>query len=870
MSTTATTTSVKLHNSLVPKSYDLHVRVDLSNWKYEGTETVVLQQAADISPSNVVQLHYSPSMSIHTVTGANIVSRDEKAGVLQLELDGKPTNTHTIIFTFSQDIRAEMSGFYRARFKTSDGVEHRMAATHFEPTSARHFYICQDEPAARADFTLHVSLPSSMEGYTVLSNGPLKSREKHEETVTHHFDTTPAVPPYLTCCFVGELEYVETTVCGIPVKVYTSLGKVQNADFALKVTAFALEYFEKFFDCKYPLPKLDVIAVPDFPIGGMENWGCIACVESILLDQRKAGVNTLKRVTELICHEVSHNWFGNLVAINWWEGLWLKEGFASWCGYKAADQFEPSWKCNEDASREVVSALVSDMYENSHPVEVPIYDPAEITQIFDAISYDKGMGLVFMLEAFLGEKKWASSVAHYIKKHRYGDTKTIHLWQSLEEASGVSLTESMNSFTTQMGYPIIHVNRPSPNLIILRQETSQFVSTVTKRNTVWSVPIVLEGANGVKHRVTLTGSEPQRVELPLELANSPWINANPGGKGFFRCRYDDGGFSSLLHIYNSLSIPDRCALITDTLASIYMGNEDVERLAIFHSLLSEHESNRTIWQEYKSSMENFLSFLDDESMRKELNIGLMYTIGEMASKLLDENPSTSEERMRRAFFISAAISTALRCLPTEDACEVPSVKWALKEANAFLEGAEYSSDTITMSLSSYVRLGPNDAASRTDALWKYYTNLHDNDEVSRSILSALSWAEDPDFVESIAKRCIYDDGIRSQYGGVLFASMSSNPSLPRGYLWSLFKRHFDGVKSQWGGGTFRIQHIVEHVGSTLVGDDQARDFEAFFHKHPLPHARLAIRRAAEGIRLRSWMLAKWGGSPKLSYIFFPR
>ncbi|ORC93465.1 aminopeptidase [Trypanosoma theileri] len=870
MTATDTATSVKLHNYFTPKSYDLHVRVDLSNWKYEGTETIVLQQAAHIPPSNLIKLHYSSSMTIQTVTGATILGRDEKAGTLQLQLDGETMNTHTIQFTFSQEIRTEMNGFYRARFKTNDGVEHRMAATHFEPTSARHFYICQDEPAARADFTLHVSLPSSMEGYTVLSNGPLKLKEQHDNTVTHHFDTIPAVPPYLTSCFVGELEYVETTACGIPVKVYTSLGKVQKAAFALKVTAFALEYFEKFFDCKYPLPKLDVVAVPDFPIGGMENWGCIACVESILLEQEKTGVNTLKRVTELICHEVSHNWFGNLVAINWWEGLWLKEGFASWCGYKAAHHFEPSWKCNEDASMEVASALVSDMYENSHPVEVPICDPAEITQIFDAISYDKGMGLVFMLEAFLGEKKWASSVAHYIKKHRYGDTKTIHLWQALEEASGVPLTESMNSFTTQMGYPIIHVNRPSPNLIILRQETSQFVSATTKRNTVWSVPIVLEGANGVTHRVTLIGSEPQQVELPVELANSPWINANPGGKGFFRCRYDEEGFSSLLNVYSSLSIPDRRALIADTVASIYMGYEDVERLAIFRSLLSEHESDRSIWQEYRNSMENFIGFLEDEGLHKELNFNLMYTIGEMATKLLNENPSTAEERMRRAFFINAAISTALKCLPTKDACKVPSVEWALKQASAFLKGAEYSADTITMSLSSYVRLGPDDAASRTDALWKHYTNIHDNDEVCRSILSALCWAEDPEFVESILKRCIYDNGIRSQYGGILFASLSSNPSLPRGHVWSMFKRHFDGVDRQWGGGTFRIQNIVEHVGSTLVGEEQARDFETFFHEHPLPHARLAVRRAVEGIRLRSWMLSKWGGGPKLSYIFFPR
>ncbi|KEG14624.1 aminopeptidase [Trypanosoma grayi] len=762
-----------------------------------------------------------------------------------------------------------MRGFYRVQFKTSDGVEHRMAATHFEPTAARRFYICQDEPAARADFTLHVSVPSSMEEFTVLSNGPRKSKERQGEVVTHHFETIPAVPPYLTSCFVGELESVGTTASGIPVKVYTTLGKSHKAAFALKTTAFALEYFEKFFGCKYPLPKLDVVAVPDFPIGGMENWGCISCVESILLDEQVSSVAGLKRVAALLCHEVSHNWFGNLVAVSWWEGLWLKEGFASWCGYNAANSIEPSWQCDEDATRAVASALISDMYEHSHPVEVPIRDPAEITQIFDAISYDKGMGLVFMLEAFLGEK-WASSVAHYIQKHRYSDTQTVQLWQALEEASGVSLTEAMQSFTTQVGYPIIHVSRPKPGIVVLRQEPCQFVSTAQKKNTLWCVPIVLEGEGGVTHRVTLRGGEPKQIELPEELAKSRWINANPRRQGFFRCRYDDDAFSQLLCAYSSLNARDRCGLITDTLASIHMGNEDMDRLAIFPSLLSEQEANKSVWEEYYNSMADFLGFVENANLRNELRVGLMYRIGARAEALLNTKPETTEECLRRAFFINAAIATILKSLPEENARELPTVEWALKEAKAFMDGEPYCSDTLSMTLAVYVRLGPNDPSVRTDALWKRFTELNDSDEASRCILRALCWANDPDYVESIAKRCIYGDGIRSQYGGAIFAEVVSNPSLPMGYAWTLFKKHFKGVYKQWGSGTFRIQNIVENVGSSLTGEANAKDFQAFFHTNPLPHAKLAIYRAGEGIRLRAWMQAKWGVGPKLSHIFFPR
>nr|AAS67871.1 cytosol alanyl aminopeptidase [Trypanosoma brucei brucei] len=861
--------TVKLRNPFVPVSYGLHVSVDLAGWKYDGKETIVLRRAADVEGSKELQLHYNSTMAIHEVCGATIVGHNQEASTLQLQLSGETAEEYTVTFSYTQEIREEMRGFYRVCFKTGDGTEHRMAATHFEPTAARCFYICQDEPAARADFKLRVSLPCDMENYTVLSNGPLRAKKVESNVVTYDFEMVPAVPPYLTACFVGELEHIGTTTCGIPIRVYTVPGKLQRAAFALRTTAFALEYFEKFFDCKYPLPKLDVVAVPDFPIGGMENWGCIACVEAILVDEETSSVAALKGAAELICHEVSHNWFGNLVTVNWWEGLWLKEGFASWCGYDAAHQLQPAWRANEDANASVASALISDMYEHSHPVEVPIRDPAEITQIFDAISYDKGMGLVHMLEAFLGEK-WASSVAHYIKKHRYGATTTKQLWEALEESSGVPLTEAMDSFTTQMGFPLVHVSRPSSGVVILRQEPCQFASATERRSTLWCVPVVLEGANGTSHRVALRGSGEQRVDLPKELAQSPWINANPRRRGFFRCRYDEASFSSLLGAYKSLTIPDRCGLIADTLASVYMGNNDVERLSILRCVLTERELNAGVWQEYYHDMNDFLGFVEDGNVRRELRHNLMYQIMVVATKLVSTEPCTAEERLQRAFFINACISTALHCLSAKEALALPAVEWALKEADAYLGGSTYTADTLTMSLAAYIRLGPGETSARAQTVWNRFAEAHDNVELCRWLLRAVCYAEDAEFVEGIAKRCIYNDGIRSQYGGVIFSAMAGSPSLPNGYVWSLFKKHFQGIEKQWGSGTFRIQAIVEAVGSSLTGEAYAKEFDEFFRLNPLPHARLAVHRAVERIRMSGWLQSRWGCGQKLSYLITPR
>ncbi|GET90515.1 aminopeptidase, putative [Leishmania tarentolae] len=859
----STTKSVKLENPYVPTGYDLSVSVDLSTWSYTALETVHLQRCPAFPEGDTIQLHAAPSIEVTSVQGATLVRRDDTAHTLVLKLDAETiaSASPTLRFEFKHVINKELRGFYQVNVK-HDGKPHRMASTHFEPVSARLFYICHDEPAQRADFTLTVSLPKSEEHYVVLSNGPLISKIVNESTVVHTFQTVPKCPPYLTACVVGELEHISTVVNGVPVSVYATLGKTKRAQLALDITVFALEFFEKFFQCKYPLPKLDVVAIPDYPIGGMENWGCITCTEAILVDQQQSSVEAKRRMSNLICHEVSHNWFGNLVAISWWDSLWLKEGFASWCGYYGTDAYAPQWNALESAALQLMSALNDDTYEHSHPVEVPIRDPEDITQIFDNISYGKGMSLVFMLQSFLGDK-WGSAVAHYISKHQFKDTKTVQLWEALEESSQLPITEALTSFTTQMGYPMIHMARQDDNTIVVSQEPCRFFTASEKSMQTWCVPLVVEGIDGAAGRATLMlrGDKSMEMTLPVDVASGAFVNVNPRHTGFYRCRYDNVTFDAWLANYSQLSPADRRSLFSDTLASIRMGHDDISRLARISSVVAAFERDIYVLREYVVLMSTFLHSFDDTALTKSLNKELCGFLIPVAESFIEVGPEDDGASLRRNFYLGAAVTTLVSSWEPVDISAHPLIQWALQQAQSFLSGGDFNAGTLSACLLAWIRTADAaDLPARNAQLYAKLLEVDGNEELCRSLVMAMTSGSSVEFALGIMKKCIDNDGVRSQYGVQVFRSLSSNPDIPGAELWRAFQNNFEAVNAQWGGGQFSIQAIVTLLGEALSGDAAADEFQTFFETHPLPNARLAIGCAVEDLRVRSWMNKKWKDS----------
>lgn len=278
------------------------------------------------------------------------------------------------------------------------------------------------------------------------------------------FDAMHHVPPYLTVLVIGEFDCREDAWSApdgrtVPLRFFVARGRgLDTAAFSLSAAKFSLGHFTSLFGSPYPLPKLDLVAVPDFPIGGMENWGLICLVESVLLLEAKSSTSACLRTASLVCHEVSHNWFGNLVGIEWWDALWLKEGFATYCGYHAVDAWKPSWGANNAMVDEVAAALDTDGYRATHAVHVPIDDPADITQAFDAISYDKGMAIVRMLVHTLGDAQFTKGMSHYVATFANRNPLVDDLWTRIEEATGVvGIADAMHSYATLEGFPVVTV-----------------------------------------------------------------------------------------------------------------------------------------------------------------------------------------------------------------------------------------------------------------------------------------------------------------------------------------------------------------------------------------------------------------------------
>lgn len=363
-----------------------------------------------------------------------------------------------------------------------------------EPTDARRAFPCFDEPALKAEYT--VTLVADKH-HTCLSNMDQASEKEIDSKITGGkrkavtFNRSPLMSTYLLAFVIGEFNYIETNEFCLPIRVFATPDKnIEHGRFSLELAAKTLFFYEETFDSKYPLPKMDMVSIPDFSAGAMENWGLITYrVVDLLFDEKTSGASTKQRVAEVVQHELAHQWFGNLVTMDFWDGLWLNEGFATWMSWYACNKFFPEWNIWQSYVKgDFQSALSLDSLRSSHPVEVPVQRADEVNQIFDAISYSKGSCILQMISKYLGEDVFINGVQKYLKKHAYGNTETGDLWAALEDVSGQPVQKVMEVWTKNVGYPVVTVTENSRSHVIkLRQ--NRFLRTVmlnrmkTKRST---------------------------------------------------------------------------------------------------------------------------------------------------------------------------------------------------------------------------------------------------------------------------------------------------------------------------------------------------------------------------------------------------
>ncbi len=600
-----------------PARYAITLDVDMDKFVFSGREIIDIHVDPSLSPPTTsVQLH-AKEMSIleasydskdgnaeHLET--SIISYDLKSTVVTLDFCSPlPSGDGTLTLLFDGILNDKMAGFYRSQYETVNGEKRYMASTQLEALDARRCFPCWDEPARKAVFDITLIVPKDRD---VLSNMPEASvntiGENRKEV---RFMPSPKMSTYLVAICVGEFDYVSgLTKHGVLIRVFTPPGKKSLGTFALKTALDTLDLYDDFFKIPYPLPKLDMIAIPEFAMGAMENWGLVTYREvDVLIDEKKASSSQRQRVCTVITHELAHQWFGNLVTMEWWQALYLNEGFASWMQTWAADKLYPEWEMWEQfATDDQEGALRLDSLRTSHPIEVPIKHAQEVEQVFDAISYCKGACVVHMVKCVLGEELFQKGLEVYMDRHKYSNTETSDLWQAWEDVSKKPVSKMMHSWTDQMGYPILEVTSSSwkDGYLTMELRQSWFLadgscSEKGEELKLWTIPLVAQASGeGDRTEKLMTTSE-DNLKIRVAKANS-WVKLNYQQPALVRVLYPESMLLSLRMAIASQELPavDRVGLISDAHALAKAGRLKPEVLI---GLLPAYSSERSsvVWEQ---------------------------------------------------------------------------------------------------------------------------------------------------------------------------------------------------------------------------------------------------------------------------------
>jgi aminopeptidase N len=560
------TTPGQLPKDVVPEAYRIELAADLQRLSFTGTEQVDVNVTA--ATANVTLNAAALVISRAAILGAGgagaQVSYDTKKMTATLRFaQPLPVGRHTLTLSFSGHIPETPAGIYYDDYATAAGPQ-RMLVTQFEAIDARRMFPCWDEPAFKATFQLTVTLPADL---AVVSNTPVAHAEPVAATggtalTKTSFVQTPRMSTYLLVLCAGHLQRIHAAAAGADIGVFAVTGKAEQGRSALEAAGRILGYYNTYFAVPYPLPKLDLIAVPgNFAAGAMENWGGITFIDNdLLLTPGSSSESTRQLIFAVVAHEMAHQWSGDLVTMAWWNDVWLNEGFASWMASKVTDALNPDWHywLQEHSSKE--RAMSEDARPTTHPIQMSITDESQIGSAFDAISYQKGESFIRMLESYLGEDAFRDGMRRYMKAHAYSNATTADLWAALQKASGKPVAEIAAGFTEQPGIPLIQVA-----VACNGQQTAATLSQ--QRFTIndpkaaplrWDVPVQVGIVGGTPSTLLVKGS----ATFSAPGCGKP-VKANWGDTGYYRVEYDAQNLAALTAAYAVLPTADRVNLLSD-------------------------------------------------------------------------------------------------------------------------------------------------------------------------------------------------------------------------------------------------------------------------------------------------------------------
>ncbi|EGG21009.1 hypothetical protein DFA_00878 [Cavenderia fasciculata] len=665
-----------LPDVLLPIHYNLHVEPDLEAFTFKGSVEITLRlNSKDIISTILLHsadlvIHKAEVRRTNSTTKQKLFcqatsiryNKENETALLVLDqpivvVQSNNEKDQQVILSmeYSGVINDKMSGFYRSKY-TVNGKECWMASTQFEAT---YFRLCVpgwDEPALKATFDVTITVQGDL---MALSNQPLiegyPKVQKDKDGVTtanttYRFETTPLMSSYLLAFAIGEFDHIETTTKeGVLVRVYQVIGKDkdENGIFGLDVASRALSFFSSYFEIPYPLKKCDLLAVPEFAFYAMENWGLTTYAEEYVLTSKHSTLYNKQRLAYLICHELAHQWFGNLVTMDWWSQLWLNEGFATFMGSACTNALFPEWSYWLDFSYTYrQGAFDFDSLIATHPIECVARDSSQIAEIFDSISYDKSACVIQMLEARYGDA-FRQGVNHYLSQHAYKNTTSDDLWNSISLKANDNVKDFIQSFIIHPGYPTISLTKDNSQNHRYTIEQSKFKFKKDEKedendsSVLWNCNIKINN-----HKDVYLKEKKQLVDLVPAAGkdgSGRWFKLNFGETGYFTICYEKDVLETLIERVRSKELPpvDRLGLLSDSIALCKAGKLDVTLLMqLFESYKTETEYS--IWFLLVGSLSNLLSVNYKQPYYSKL-VSFVVSILEPTYTRLGFHPTTSDE-----------------------------------------------------------------------------------------------------------------------------------------------------------------------------------------------------------------------------------
>ncbi|GAB7354847.1 hypothetical protein MBLNU459_g5224t3 [Dothideomycetes sp. NU459] len=829
-----------LPDAVKPSHYKLSL-FDLElggGWSYQGKVDIdveVKEETKEITlNAHLLKIHGAEIATEQGKTEGSLKAAkttfDEKNQRVTFHFDQVIPQSHKAVLSvsFSGIMNNDMAGFYRSKYKPAvpaaksvprDDEYHYMLSTQFESSDARRAFPCFDEPNLKATFDVDLEIPDDQ---TALSNMPEKEVTKGKKSGTKivSFETSPIMSTYLLAWAFGDFEYVEDFTKrkyngrNLPVRVYTTKGLKEQGKLALESAHQIVDYFSEIFRIDYPLPKVDLLAVHEFSHGAMENWGLITYrTTAVLFDENASDQKYKNRVVYVVAHELAHQWFGNLVTMDWWNELWLNEGFATWVGWYAVDHLHPDWNVwGQFVTDSMQTAFKLDSLRTSHPIEVPVRNALEVDQIFDHISYLKGSSVIRMLAAHLTVETFLLGVSNYLKAHKYSNARTSDLWSALSEASGKDVNTFMDPWIKKIGFPVVTVAE-EPGQISVRQ--SRFLSggevKAEEDETTWWVPLGLQSGSQSAQPGSLTVREDTIREV-----DDSFYKLNKDQTGFYRTNLPPQRLTKLGGQLDKLSVQDKIGLIGDAAALAVSGDATSAGVLAFLEGFAT-ETNYLVWSEVISSLGNMRSiFADDAQVSEGLRQYTLKLVGKAADKIgwefaPDEDYLTGQ---LRALLISTAGMAGHESTVTE----------ALKRFSEFAEGDKKaihpSLRTATFKIA--VKEGGRTAYEVVKHEYLNTTSV-DGKEIALQALGRVQSAE-------LAKEYLnwsFSGAVATQDLHSPSAALALNPQT-RLIVWDFIKANWPMLRERLSGNMVVLERYVRVSLNKFASFDIEKDIENFY------------------------------------------